>query len=302
MPTPPAPDPRAVATSSRTASKGPYRAAVFDLDGTLLADTGTVVPATRAVVNQLLERGIVVMIATGRSEVSTLPVARDLGLETPTVIYNGAALLCPKTGGLLACTPLSGDHVERSLGFAAAQGAFPVVMADGRKHVPDEQSPTGNGSVARDVVRLMHGVHRVPTSALPLPETVRVSLFSDQFDRAEDLEAEYVRFMAEDLYLTSFALRLLPGYRDSDIMVLDIHAPCPGKRLALDVLTEQYGIAPEEVVAFGDAGNDLPLLEAAGLGIAMGNAAAEIQARAHRTIGHNDTNTLAETLTEIFKL
>lgn len=277
------------------ANTGPFRAAVFDLDGTLLADTGEALPATRRALDALRERGIVVMLATGRSEVSTLPVARDLGLETPAVIFNGAAVLCPRRGEIISASHLRLDQVERSLAFATERGAYPVVMIDGEKRVPHDRS-----GCAKEVLRLMHEVRHVDDSDLAHDTALRVSLYSREHPDAAAFERDFAEWIDEPLYLTSFPLRLLPGYRDSHTMVLDIHAPCPGKAVALDVLRKEYGIPPEAVVAFGDAGNDIPLLQAAGLGIAMGNAAPEIQAHAKRVIGPNESDTIAHTLAELF--
>jgi hydroxymethylpyrimidine pyrophosphatase-like HAD family hydrolase len=56
------------------------------------------------------------------------------------------------------------------------------------------------------------------------------------------------------------------------------------------------GIAPEEIIAFGDNHNDITMLTASGLGIAMGNADATVQGHADHVIGHNDTDTIAEAI------
>jgi hydroxymethylpyrimidine pyrophosphatase-like HAD family hydrolase len=55
-------------------------------------------------------------------------------------------------------------------------------------------------------------------------------------------------------------------------------------------LCRQLGIAPEEVFAIGDGSNDLTLLRTAGLGVAMGNASAEVKAAARAIVPSNQEN------------
>ncbi len=67
-----------------------------------------------------------------------------------------------------------------------------------------------------------------------------------------------------------------------------------GRRLAQWV--ESIGLQMSDVIAFGDNYNDLSMLENVGLGVAMGNADAAIQARAKRVIGTNLEPGIAEML------
>ena len=75
---------------------------------------------------------------------------------------------------------------------------------------------------------------------------------------------------------------------------------CAGKAEALKLLSERFGIPAARVVAVGDAGNDLLILRAAGLGVAMGNAPPEVQAAAKRVIGTNNSAALAELIETVF--
>lgn len=65
-----------------------------------------------------------------------------------------------------------------------------------------------------------------------------------------------------------------------------------GKRLAQWVADQ--GLSMQDVVAFGDNYNDLSMLEAAGTGVAMGNAVDEVKARANIVIGDNESTSIAE--------
>jgi hydroxymethylpyrimidine pyrophosphatase-like HAD family hydrolase len=82
--------------------------------------------------------------------------------------------------------------------------------------------------------------------------------------------------------------------------VLDIHPPCRGKGEALRVLEELYGIPAARVVAVGDATNDIPMFELAGLSVAMENSMGEALAVAQRVIGSNNGPAIAELVEELF--
>ena len=78
--------------------------------------------------------------------------------------------------------------------------------------------------------------------------------------------------------------------------------PHVDKGTALAVVAGYYGIPREKVVAFGDAGNDIPAIRWAGLGVAMANANAEVQAVADRIAPGYDEDGVAAVLEEIFGL
>ena len=69
---------------------------------------------------------------------------------------------------------------------------------------------------------------------------------------------------------------------------------------ALRLVAERLGVPIEETVAFGDGNNDIPLLETAGLGIAVGNAKERLKSVAKRVIGHHDEDSVGIALEEIF--
>ena len=107
-------------------------------------------------------------------------------------------------------------------------------------------------------------------------------------------------FRAQPLHVTHFPLQALATHRGSPLLVADVQPPCRGKAEALRVLAERYGIPAAEVVAIGDADNDLSMLEAAGLAVAMENSMPRVLALAGRVIGNNNSDTIAELVEELF--
>lgn len=279
----------------RESAIGQYRAIVLDLDGTLVGEDGHIHPRTLAELRRIAAAGNVVMVATGRSEGSAAPVLEELGLETPAILYNGAAAYCPRARQLLTSRTIGLKLLEKILRYAAEYGHARVVMCAGAKYALAPRTQAEQLAL-NDFKHL----ELVDDAGLRRADAIRVTLLSSDYATPKDFEAELERYVSEDVYLTSFPLRLLPAHRDSPLTALDIHPPCLGKAEALLMLEQRYGIAAHEVIAIGDATNDLPMLERAGLSVAMEVSMPEVFAVADRVIGNCDSDTIAELVAELF--
>jgi Cof subfamily protein (haloacid dehalogenase superfamily) len=274
---------------------GAYRALVLDLDGTLVADDGAVRPRVSAALADLVDRGVAVQIATGRSEAGTRAVARELGIRLPCVVYNGAALWCPRRDELIEERVLSNRAVERTLAFAQQHELQCVVMQRGGKFATPPRD-----SIESSALNRLEELHLTPFDRLPREYVIRITLFSSKHGDARGFSAELERALALPVYLTEFPLNLLATHRDSPLCVVDVQPPCRGKGEALRYLEEEHSIPARSVVAVGDAGNDIPMLKAAGMGVAMGEAGPDVVAAARRQIGSCNSDAIAELIEELF--
>jgi Cof subfamily protein (haloacid dehalogenase superfamily) len=272
-----------------------YQALVLDLDGTLVTDAGPIHPRTLAALHDLHARGVRVMIATGRSELGVAPVLDALAMDTPAVVFNGAGLFCPVERRLLEERLLSDRVVARCFEFAARTRLMPVIQLAGAKYAPHPRDEHEHSAL-----RNLEGLRYVPFEELPREYVIRITFFSDRHPDSGELAREVQAAIAQPLHVTHFPLDALATHRGSTLRVVDVQPPCRGKGEALRVLSERYGIARERVVAVGDAENDLPMLGAAGLAVAMENAMPSVLARATRVIGNNNTDTIAELVAELF--
>ena len=272
-----------------------YDALLLDLDGTLLDDRNTLLPRTTEALRAAAALGVRVMVATGRSNLSAHDVLCELGLDAPAVVFNGAALYCPRRRRLLEERTLSNRTLARTLEFAHARGHLPVVMCAERKLALAPRDAAEESALA-----LMSGLEIVKPEQLLAEYVIRVTLFSTRHATSEEFSAELEAAVGLPLYLTHFPLSALPSHRASTLHVLDIHPPCRGKAEALRVLEELYQIPAARVVAVGDATNDIPMFEAAGLAVAMENSMSEALAVAQRVIGSNNGPAIAELVEELF--
>ena len=82
----------------------------------------------------------------------------------------------------------------------------------------------------------------------------------------------------------------------SEVSSVECAAPGVNKGTGLERLCQALGISPAACVAVGDAENDMPMLRAAGLGVAMGNAAPHVKAAADCTVADNDHGGCAQAI------
>ena len=272
-----------------------YDAILLDLDGTLVDEENRVHPRTLAALRAAHARGVVVMIATGRSETATLPVIEALAIDRPALVYNGAGLYCPREGRMLEERVLSPRTQARAVGLAFERDYLVVTMCAGRKYTTVPSS-----AVERLALHDMTGLSFVPPETLLAPSAMRVTLFSERHPDSQSFALEVEAAIDQPVYLTHFPLNWLPQHRDSALLVCDVQPPCQGKAEGLRVLAERFGIPRQRVVAVGDADNDVPMLAAAGLGVAMENAYPAALSAAQRVIGPNDSDAIALLVEEIF--
>jgi Cof subfamily protein (haloacid dehalogenase superfamily) len=272
-----------------------YDALVLDLDGTLLDEAGAIHPRNREALSAASAEGVRIMVATGRSSISAHPILEELSLETPAVVFNGAALYSARERRMLEERVLSNRTLTRALALGRSRDWLTVLMCADRK-----LALAPRDEVEAHALSLMTALRLVPREDLTAEFVVRVTFFARQHDRCEDFGREVEREIDQPVYLTNFPLAILPSHRSNPMHVVDVHPPCRGKAEALRILEEHYGIPAARVVAVGDATNDIPLFEAAGLSIAMGDGMAEARAAARRVIGGHDTAAIADLVEELF--
>ncbi len=271
-----------------------YDALLLDLDGTLLDSDERIPPRTHAALRSAREAGVVVMTVTGRSLISAAPVMDELAFDAPSVLFNGCAVWCPKERRLVEERTLSNRTNRRVLAWAAERDAQVIVMTANEKFTHEPRTEAER----RNFVGF-YGMQFAAREALYRECTIRLSVLVEDPD-SERVARELELAADEMVYVTHFPLSMLPRHRTNPYCAVDAHPPCRGKAEALRVLEERYGIPAERVVAVGDGDNDVPMIRAAGLGVAMGNSQGVALRAADRVIGTNDSPAIVDLIEELF--
>jgi hypothetical protein len=272
-----------------------FDALLLDLDGTLLDQNGSIRPRNVSALGELQAAGVRVMITTGRSTVATLRVVGPLELESPMAVFNGAAIYCPRSERLIEERVLSNRALARALEFARGRDLLAVVQ-----QAFDKSSTAPRDPMEDAALRGFTELAVMERDELPTEYVIRVVLFCAETGSAGEFRRAVQEAVDLPTYMTHFPLSALDGHRESKLNVVDIHPPCLGKAEALRYLEETHGILPERVVAVGDAGNDVPMLERAGLGVAMENGAQSALEASDRVIGGYGTDAIASLVDELF--
>lgn len=269
----------------------------LDIDGTLLGPDGALGDRTRRAVHAAGVAGWLVTLATGRRWGSTKPVADSLGLEAPLIVFNGALVRDSITGEILVYNPLGRAVVRPLVRALLDEGLQPVIYED---FATGERILTGpeardNAAVAAWLgsVSSVYGplIRRLPEhELLEVDDAVRI-LIAGELELMRDIPALAGRLSLE--YRT-----LLYGEERGGYQVAEFLHPAGTKAAALEQLARRYGLTLGDVIAVGDGHNDVEMLAEAAIGVAMGQAPAEVQARATLTIGGHADEGLASFIEE----
>lgn len=243
----------------------PIGLVALDLDGTLLDPQNRITPRTAAAVAAVAARGVRVAIVTGRMYVSAVPYAEQLRLaEHPLAAYNGGLVKEYPSGRLVSHSPVPLDAARVVLELCQARGYYVQGYWNDTCYVEriterTERYCRNAGVEAVAVGPLLDYMREAPTKLL---------IFEPE-ERIAGIEAE-VRALLGDSVNTaaSFPYFLEITHRDAT------------KGKALAVLAAHYGFGPEQVLAVGDAMNDLSMFRWAGQAGAMAHARDEVKAAA----------------------
>ena len=253
-----------------------YRLIALDIDGTLLDSKTGMTAATVDAVRHAVGRGVSVTVCTGRSLPSAEEAVRHLPLNVPYVLNNGAMIydVPAHRARYMRHLPnhLAMDSVRvfRSIGFhPIVYGPLPEVQ-----YFYYDSFDPDNHAFVDYAAKNANRVHRVDDVCDFLGQDVTCITVAERNERVKSREA-HIRAQLPD---TSVVFEISPWDRCYSVITVMPSGVSKGdglRRLAL-----LLGISLSEVMAVGDNLNDLEMLDVAGLGVAMGNAAPETRARA----------------------
>ncbi len=244
------------------------KAVFFDIDGTLVSfQTHRIPDSAQLAVQQLRRRGIKVFIATGRH----WRVINNLGkLEFDGYItLNGSCCYAGKDKVIYKRT-IPFEDIRRLLELEKGAEAFPCIFVREK------------GMFINYVNELTDEVFRLLNFPEPPQLDINEALKEENFQLIAFFKPDQEAKIMEEL----------PGCEAMrwTSLFTDIVPAGGSKQVGMKKILEYYGIRSEECMAFGDGGNDIPMLQYAGIGVAMGNARPEVQQVANFVTSSVDDN------------
>jgi len=218
-----------------------------------------------------------VLVVTGRMFRSVRPYLQEAGIDDPVICYQGALVADPRTGEWLLHRPMDVPLAHEVIEAVDAAGFHMNVYIDDKLFVEElnEEAVTYASHArleAHAVGDLLAWLDRPTTKIVVVGEPEALDRLQDELRARFDGRA--------------FIAKSLPIF-------LELALPGVSKGSALEFVCERLAIEPAAVVAFGDGANDVELLEAAGLGVAVADADAALKPIAGWTVPSVDDDGVA---------
>lgn len=265
----------------------------LDLDGTLLSKNQTVSEHTKNVLQQAMDDGHIVVIATGRPHRSSIQHYDFLQLDTPMINFNGAFIHHPYN-----------NTWERTL-----HNPFPKETA---LHILDACYELNVQNILAEVKdnvyleRHDEQLMNIFQSASTLEKQMPFSIGSVKQQLTEDPTSILIYPRAEHVaeltgHLSDFHATMI-GHRtwNAPWHMVEIIKKGIHKAVGIKQVAEYYQIPRDRIIAFGDEDNDLEMIDYAGVGVAMGNAIDELKRVAKHVTLTNEEDGVRVFLEEYF--
>lgn len=236
-----------------------YKLLAFDLDGTLTNSEKIITSRTKEALYKARKEGYIIALASGRPVYGIMPVAKELELSTYggyILAYNGGCIIDCKTGNIIYDKKIPEAYVKDICRFAIERN-YALLTYEGDCIITNKKE--------NQFVQIEAQINHLPIKQIENIDS-HINFPVNKFLITEDpeiVEKEIPNVQAEFPELNVFS---------SAPFFMEIVPPDIDKSDSLEYLMNKLGYTTNELVAFGDGGNDVGMLKCAGLGIAMANA------------------------------
>ncbi|MDF7667565.1 pyridoxal phosphatase [Orbaceae bacterium ESL0727] len=269
-----------------------YKAVAFDMDGTLLASNRLILPETAQAIAKVQAQGIKVILVSGRHHSVIYPYYYDLKLTTPAICCNGSYLYDFNKKQYFDASSLSKAQARKLLTLVNQYRIHTLIYTDTNMtyEVLDDHLEGLFKWAATLPAFLQPHIEKVASFEAVIEQSAEIFKFATSSHDIPALKAFSAAVEADGEFSCEWS-----WVNRADVA---LKGNTKGHGLAHWAKHEQIDL--REIVAFGDSYNDLSMLKIAGLGIAMGNADAEVKAGADYAIGDNNQASIAAELTKLF--
>lgn len=256
----------------------------FDLDDTLLRDDLSISDYTVKVLSRLAVNGVHIVPASGRAKKSMDVVLKKLECASACISCNGAEIWDGKTDRLIHRETFSIETGKRIAAFGKKHGCYSQTYENDCFYYSEESVWAERYAASSSLT----GVYVGDLQEYIREERSKILMMDDECKIAEMLTEARSLFAGEASVTCSkpYFLEFNP-----------VHAT---KGIALRETARYLGTSPENAIAFGDSLNDLSMLEAAGLSVAVGNAREDVLYECDAICGTNQEDGVARFLSRLF--
>lgn len=264
-----------------------YRMLVLDLDDTLLKDDRTVSELTRRRLLEAQQQGMIVVLASGRPTYAMQHLAKELCLAEYGgyfISFNGARITSCADQHILLSVDISHAQMCKLFDLAQEHGVYiqtytedHILVSKDNEYTQIEKEITG-----MDVIECADFKAKIPKTAVK-------AMMLEHPDRLKEVEQALRPVAENELYMTI-----------TKPFFLEFMNPAVDKGKSLVTLAQHLNVPMEQVIAVGDSYNDISMIKAAGLGVAMGNAVEAVKQAADYETADNEHDGVARVVERFF--
>ncbi|HBM79959.1 MAG TPA: hypothetical protein DD426_03845 [Clostridiaceae bacterium] len=276
-----------------------YKLIVTDMDGTFLNGLGEITRKNIKAVKKAMKRGVQFAIVTGRPYVSVKDILNDVKITCSCIGCNGAQVT-GSDGKLITSHYLDTDNLIKIIRIAKEAGLYYQLYDDhyiytsSRLNLLKLLKSYSKKSIKRHITlrRLYRGIKRLFFTEVSLKHDL-LGFVSERRNKFYKIQIASVS--AEDLDVVCKKIRDVPDIDITSSNYFNIEVGPKGvtKGTALEELAKSMNIKREEIIAFGDNFNDIPMLQYAGCGVAVKNAEPPVKKEADYITKSNEDNGVA---------
>ncbi|KRN28713.1 HAD superfamily hydrolase [Lactobacillus selangorensis] len=232
--------------------------------------------------------GIKVVLCSGRPLAGVKPYLEAIGIQGDNqyaITYNGS-VVSSVSGRTLVALGLS-NKTYRAIDQYAQAHHLPYNVLDENSQIYTSNRDVNWVTVVQARENLA-GIYVRTPDELPTDFTIVKAVFVGEAAALDQQEPGVKARFGNDFYVVRAAANFL-----------EIMNPDANKGSGLKNLAENLGLAPENIMAFGDEQNDIPMFDYAGTAVAMGNGSEAAKAHADYITASNDDDGIAKALDQL---
>jgi Cof subfamily protein (haloacid dehalogenase superfamily) len=270
-----------------------YKMVCIDMDGTLLDSRKQISATNIAMLQKAHAQGVRIVISTGRTYADAQYYSGLIGIEAAIIAANGAYIQAAKEEEPIYQSCLGPDLAAQILNTCRQYRIAPNFHTPQKEYYGSwlmtirwallsfRTGVSRNATHARKMVRGYQSWKRV--IAAEQGRIVKCVVIGFNRQKLQRLREEFAQ---------NEALEVVSSWTNN----LELNCKGITKGKGVELLARHYNIKREEIIAIGDSENDLSMLEYAGLGVAMGNAAPAIKRKADLVTAANDDDGVAKVI------
>lgn len=253
----------------------------IDSDGTLRHSDGTITSLTKDVINNVMQKGNVVVVCTARPRYHTSKIANEINANQYFISSNGTEIFDNINNEIINCSYISSDDCEKIFEDVSNMNIRAMFVCDNTEYVTqftrnDSQTLLDNNNFCEV---LSKGVKQI------------MIIGSDK-EKIKKYKQE-----VEEQY----KLRIIDTSNDKKEEIwFSMISKDASKGTALEKLANYLSIPIQNTIAIGNDNNDLSMIKVAGVGVAVSNATIDLKNNADKIIDSNDEDGIAKYLSETF--